>query len=179
MSFGTVLVSWNSDGLLSRIEWSERRLAPWQKVTVPDALSRIVDQIRGYFYSGEPITNISWSQIDQGEWSVFQRDVYQTISQIPHGETRTYGWVAARLGNAAASRAVGQALRKNPLPILIPCHRILASNSLGGFMGASDPSRPEMKLKQRLMHLEEEYQNPLFSFLSAGAGWTGLSRIGV
>lgn len=178
MSFGTILVSWNAQGSLCRIEWSENRLAVYQKVQVPTALAELIDRIRGYFYAGEPMGEVPWDLLDQSDWSAFQRDVYMTISRIPHGETRTYGWVAARLGNSAASRAVGQALRKNPLPILIPCHRVLSSNSLGGFMGTSDPSQPELKLKRRLMQLEEEYRSPLFSFLTPGASWAGLSRVG-
>ena len=175
VSFGTILVSWNSQGHLSRIEWSQGRLAVWQRVRVPTALADLIDQIRGYFYQGEPIGEIPWDQLDQLEWSDFQRDVYQTIFRIPHGETRTYGWVASQLGKCSASRAVGQALRKNSLPILIPCHRVLSTTSIGGFMGVIDPSQPELELKRRLMVLEEEYRSPLFSFLTPGAGWTGCS----
>ena len=170
-------MSWNSQGLLSRIEWSENRLALLHKVSVPAVLADLIDRIRGYFYLGEPIGNIPWEQIDQSGWSGFQKQVYWTISQIPHGETRTYGWVAAKLGNLAASRAVGQALKKNPLPILIPCHRVLSTNSIGGFMGISDPTQPEIQLKRRLMLLEERYQSPVFSFLSPGAGWIGYEKV--
>ena len=174
VSFGTILVSWNSQGLLSRLEWSENRLSFRQKVQVPHLLVDLIDQIRAYFYQGEPLRAICWDQIDQSGWTEFQTGVYQTISKIPHGETRTYGWVARRLGKSSASRAVGQALRKNPLPILIPCHRILACNSMGGFMGTVDPSQPELQLKRRLMTLEEEYQNPLFSFVAPG--WSGYDQ---
>lgn len=178
VSFGTILVSWNSQDLLSRIEWSENRLAICHRVKIPHSLTELIDQIRAYFYAGEPLGVLDWSQLDQSEWTDFQRKVYYTISEIPHGETRTYGWVASKLGNASASRAVGQALKKNPLPILIPCHRILSSNSIGGFMGTSDPTHPEVQLKQRLMRLEEQYRSPMFSFLMPGAGWLGLDRVG-
>lgn len=177
VSFGTILVSWNSHGFLSRIEWSEGRLPIWQRVRIPKALVDLMDQIRGYFYQGEPIGEIPWDQLDQTEWSDFQREVYQTISRIPHGETRTYGWVAAQLGKSSASRAVGQALRKNPLPILVPCHRVLSSTSMGGFMGVIDPAQPELQLKRRLMILEEEYRSPLFSFLTPGVAKIGYSRV--
>jgi methylated-DNA-[protein]-cysteine S-methyltransferase len=152
-------------------------------VTVPDALAGLVDRIRGYFYDGEPLGAIPWDRLDQGGWSSFQKDVYLTIAMIPHGETRTYGWVASRLGNSSASRAVGQALRKNPLPILIPCHRVLSSTSLGGFMGSSDPLHLAVQLKRYLMMLEEEYRSPLFSFLPsglpAGPGYLSCSRSGI
>ncbi len=64
----------------------------------------------------------------------FQRRVWQVLSTIPYGETLTYGEVAARLGNKQASRAVGGAVGKNPLLIMIPCHRVLAAGGhIGGF----------------------------------------------
>ena len=160
-------MSWNSEGLLNRIEWSENRLAIAQRVQLPAVLASLVDQIRGYFFDGEPIGLIPWNQIDQSDWSDFQKDVYLVMANIPHGETRTYGWVAARLGRTSASRAVGQALRKNPLPIVIPCHRITTATVRGGL--EENPSHPEVRLKCRLMHLEEEYRSPQFSFLKTGS----------
>jgi methylated-DNA-[protein]-cysteine S-methyltransferase len=163
-------MSWNHEELLHRIEWSPHRLMIHDLVKMPSHFAELVDSIRGYFYQGEPITKFPWEQIDQSEWTDFQKQVYKTISLIPHGQTRTYGWVAARMGNRAASRAVGQALKKNPLPILIPCHRVQCCQSMGGFMGTDDPNRQEVQLKRRLICLEEEYENPLFSFLTPVAG---------
>jgi methylated-DNA-[protein]-cysteine S-methyltransferase len=165
VNFGAISIRWSSEEKLQRIEWSENRLAVLQKVSVPRLLTDLVDQIRNFFYRGEPLVLFSWEMLDQSQWTEFQKRVYQTISKIPHGETRTYGWVAQRLGNGAASRAVGQALRKNPIPILIPCHRVISMSSIGGFMGESDPSQPEMKLKSQLLKLEEEYRSPIFPFL--------------
>jgi len=78
----------------------------------------------------------------------FQRQVWLAAREIPYGETRSYAWVATRLGNPKACRAVGQALGKNPLPIVIPCHRVLSSGgTLGGFSGGIDT-------KRRLLALE-------------------------
>ena len=159
--FGTILISWNSDGQLNRIEWSENRLAVAKRIQLPAELAMLVDKIRSYFFDGEPIGFIPWNQIDQSAWSAFQKNVYLAVTDIPYGETRTYGWVAARLGgNGKASRAVGQALRRNPLPIVIPCHRITNANSR---------VLSEARLKCRLMHLEEEYRSPQFSFLKVGS----------
>lgn len=179
VSFGTLLIRWNSEGLLNRIEWSASKLVVCQKVKIPSALIGLIDQMGRYFYSGEPVGPFSWDYLDQTSWSSFQREVYLTIATIPHGQTRTYGWVAARLGNSRASRAVGQALRQNPLPILIPCHRVLSSTSLGGFMGTSDPLQPEIQLKRRLMMLEDEYQSPLFPFLASGTAYLGSNCLGI
>lgn len=69
--------------------------------------------------------------IQQG--TPFQKRVWQAISTIPFGATRTYGELAAQLGNGRLARAVGQACNKNPLPLLIPCHRVVGSTGLGGF----------------------------------------------
>ncbi|MCK4261940.1 MGMT family protein [bacterium] len=64
----------------------------------------------------------------------FQRRVWEVVKTIPYGQTRSYKWVAEKSGNPKASRAVGQALKKNPIPGIIPCHRVIRSNgSLGGF----------------------------------------------
>lgn len=68
------------------------------------------------------------------EGSAFQRAVCDAIAAIPFGETRTYGDIAADLG--ASAQAVGNACGTNPLPLLIPCHRVLAAGSLGGYSGA-------------------------------------------
>ncbi len=71
----------------------------------------------------------------------FQRAVWDRLQAIPYGETRSYRQVAAGLDKPGASRAVGQANRRNPLPIIIPCHRILtAAGALGGYMGSTSPS---------------------------------------
>jgi methylated-DNA-[protein]-cysteine S-methyltransferase len=170
VSFGTILMSWNSAEQLHRIEWTTNRYIINDRVKLPTHFAELVDSIRGYFYQGEPLGSFPWDRIDQSDWTDFQKQVYQTISLIPHGQTRTYGWVAARLGNRSASRAVGQALRKNPLPILIPCHRVQGCQSTGGFMGTDDPNRQEVQLKRKLISLEEEYESPLFAFLAPEAG---------
>jgi methylated-DNA-[protein]-cysteine S-methyltransferase len=65
----------------------------------------------------------------------FQRAVLDAARSIPRGEVRTYGWVAARIGRPRAARAVGQALGANPLPLVIPCHRVVASGAGGGYGG--------------------------------------------
>ena len=67
---------------------------------------------------------------------------------IPYGETRSYIWLAEQLGKMGAVRAVGQALARNPLPIIIPCHRVVAKDGqLGGFTGG-------MEIKRQLLYLE-------------------------
>lgn len=73
----------------------------------------------------------------QMEGSVFQRKVWQCLLEIPYGETRSYQDVAERIGNRKAVRAVGQANRNNPLPIIVPCHRVIGKDgSLKGYFGS-------------------------------------------
>jgi methylated-DNA-[protein]-cysteine S-methyltransferase len=80
----------------------------------------------------------------------FQVRVWQAARLIPHGETRSYRWLAAQAGNQKAARAVGTALARNPLPIIVPCHRVVASNGgLGGFSGG-------LEMKRRLLSLEAQ-----------------------
>ena len=66
--------------------------------------------------------------------SAFQQKFYQALCAIPYGETRTYGDLATELGVSA--QAIGQACGANPIAIIIPCHRVLAANGLGGYSGA-------------------------------------------
>jgi len=63
----------------------------------------------------------------------FQKAVWNELKKIPRGQTRTYGEIAAAIGRPKAVRAVGSACGANPLPLFIPCHRIVAKNGLGGF----------------------------------------------
>jgi len=80
--------------------------------------------------------------------SDFTRSVWRACCEIPYGETRSYQWIARRIGRPKASRAVGTALGANPLPLIVPCHRVVRSDgSLGGFAGGLD-------LKRRLLVLE-------------------------
>ncbi len=78
----------------------------------------------------------------------FQIKVWQATRLIPYGDNRSYRWVAERIGRPGAARAVGGALARNPLPIIIPCHRVVGSDGrLGGFRGG-------LEMKIRLLSLE-------------------------
>jgi O-6-methylguanine DNA methyltransferase len=80
----------------------------------------------------------------------FAKKVYKIVLSIPLGEVRTYKWVAQRAGRPRAYRAVGQVLKRNPYPFLIPCHRVVASsNKLGGYSRG-------VKLKKQLLILERK-----------------------
>lgn len=86
--------------------------------------------------------------VDLRRGSPFQRQVWQALHKVPFGETRSYLQVAASIGKPSAARAVGQACGRNPIPVIIPCHRVLASNGkLGGFSSG-------LQVKQKLLELE-------------------------
>lgn len=90
-------------------------------------------------------------KLDLVEATRFQQDVWHLVRTIPYGETRSYGWVAKRLGLPKAARAVGQALGRNPVPIVVPCHRVIRSEgSLGGFGGG-------VEVKEFLICLERTH----------------------
>jgi len=77
----------------------------------------------------------------------FQLAVWEALRAIPYGETCTYGEIAKAVGKPGAARAVGQACSKNPVLLLIPCHRVIAADGMGGFACGSD-------VKSRLLALE-------------------------
>ena len=82
------------------------------------------------------------------EGTAFQRQVWAALREIPHGEVITYGELARRVGKPRAARAVGAANGANPIPIIIPCHRVVAAGGrIGGFTGG-------LALKRRLLALE-------------------------
>jgi O-6-methylguanine DNA methyltransferase len=110
-----------------------------------ELLPDLVDRLINYF-NGEKVSFPD--ELDFKSASEFQKRVWQAARRIPYGETRSYLWVATQAGNPRASRAAGRALGRNPLPIIIPCHRVIAGNGgMGGFTGG-------VEMKMRLLALE-------------------------
>ncbi|MFJ8822962.1 methylated-DNA--[protein]-cysteine S-methyltransferase [Streptomyces sp. NPDC102467] len=104
----------------------------------------VIDQLEAYF-RGE-LKEFDLPLALHG--TPFQRSVWEQLRKIPYGETRTYGELAAALGNPAASRAVGLANGKNPVGVIVPCHRVIgASGGLTGYGGG-------LERKQRLLDFE-------------------------
>lgn len=88
----------------------------------------------------------------------FQWQVLQATTKIPLGQTRSYKWIAKQIGNPKAVRAVGQALRRNPYPVIIPCHRVIKEDgSPGGYAGGPSDR------KEELLKLEREVVNGMKS----------------
>jgi methylated-DNA-[protein]-cysteine S-methyltransferase len=96
-------------------------------------------------------------RLDLAGASLFQEKVWCSAQKIAYGQTRSYGWMAGEIGCEHGARAVGRALGSNPLPIIIPCHRIIsADGSLGGFSAG-------LALKRQLLQLEGLYQFSAYS----------------
>jgi methylated-DNA-[protein]-cysteine S-methyltransferase len=78
----------------------------------------------------------------------FQRRVWDAVQSIPHGETRSYAWVADQIGSPGASRAVGVAVGRNPVPIIVACHRVIgAAGALTGYVGGMDCKKALLALE--------------------------------
>lgn len=138
-----------------RLKLLRRRSPNWELYLEPGeaedrASSELLEQVArslDRYFHGEGV-DFDFP-IRLSDLSVFTRKVLEITGRIPYGEARTYKWVAERVGKPGAVRAVGQALHRNPTPLIIPCHRVIGSDgSLVGF-GAG------LRWKRRLLKLEQ------------------------
>jgi methylated-DNA-[protein]-cysteine S-methyltransferase len=126
---------------LRAVSFAEGRTPPqvspdWKKD--PSPLRETMRQLRAYF--GAELQHFDLTLKPQG--TEFQRRVWNALLEIPYGETTSYGELACRLGNPAASRAVGLANGSNPIAIVIPCHRVIGSTGkLTGYGGGLENKR--------------------------------------
>jgi methylated-DNA-[protein]-cysteine S-methyltransferase len=115
----------------------------------PPELEQAIERIRALL-SGQS-ADLSDVPLDLDAVEPFERRVYEVARSIPPGQTLTYGQIAARLGDPRLARDVGQALGRNPFPIVVPCHRVLAAGGkLGGFSAPGG-----VATKQRLLDIEQ------------------------
>jgi methylated-DNA-[protein]-cysteine S-methyltransferase len=110
--------------------------------------SEVIRSLEAYFETGKG--SFSGYRLKLDGLTPFQRKVLVAISKIPPGETMTYGDVAKAAGKPGAARAVGNVMARNPIPLILPCHRVVASNGLGGFTGGLDMKRKLLKLEGAL-----------------------------
>lgn len=157
-AIGACAVAWSETGLIATQlpeigrDVARRRLArrvsDCAEEAPPEwargAISRIVAHLAG---ERPDYADVPLDERGIGAW---ERSVYRAAAAIPFGETRTYGALARELGRPEAAQAVGQALGRNPWPIVIPCHRILAADGKTG--GFSAPGGAATKL--RLLEIE-------------------------
>jgi methylated-DNA-[protein]-cysteine S-methyltransferase len=123
--------------------------APSARETIPPpAIRKAIESIIGLLAGNE--TELRDAPLDLTGVSEFDRSVYSAAMKVPAGSTATYGAIARNIGRASAARAVGGALGRNPVPLLIPCHRVLAAS--GKPCGFSAPGGIATKL--RLLAIE-------------------------
>jgi methylated-DNA-[protein]-cysteine S-methyltransferase len=131
-----------SGRLLSGVSFEKPSHIPFRKGSAPESFMKEL----GAYFSG---TNCTFKQeVKFLTGTYFEKKVWSVVTDIPFGETRSYKWVAEKTGNPAAVRAVGRALSKNPVPIVIPCHRVIESDgSIGGYSSG-------VEVKRRLLEME-------------------------
>ncbi|MHA1792432.1 MAG: methylated-DNA--[protein]-cysteine S-methyltransferase [Promethearchaeota archaeon] len=119
---------------------SERNLAAFKNIYLYNAIFH-------YLESGiMPEISINMKELIHEQFKTnFQRKIMETLLEISAGEKITYGELAFRAGYPGSARAVGNVMKKNPLPLLIPCHRVVSSRGIGGYCGGKDDKFIEIK----------------------------------
>lgn len=140
------------DGALVRVAFEREIPAGIEEQTeelplqAKEVLEKAERQLDEYFAGERKVFNLPLAP----KGTEFQKKVWAALCDIPYGETRSYGQIAAAVGNPKASRAVGMANHRNPISIIVPCHRVIgADGRLVGFGGG-------LWIKERLLKLEKE-----------------------
>ena len=140
---GRLVLECDGDVLIGVWLPNERRHGRRDVDDVPPVLKETASQLDEYF-AGERTDFDVRMELDGTD---FQRQVWSELTRIPYGETISYGEVARRVGRPSAPRAVGQANGRNPIPVIVPCHRVVASDGIGGYGGG-------LNVKRKLLAVE-------------------------
>ena len=142
------------DGASLRTTWvdgpddAQLRGATADPVLRPD----LVERLDAYFAG----RTVDFHDVPTPRGPAFFRCCWEACRSIPPGRTASYSRLAEMAGSPGAARAAGQAMRHNPLPVIVPCHRVLAAGGrIGGFGGSRDPDSVELRRKRRLLELEQ------------------------
>lgn len=155
---GTLALIWNSDQKIVALQLPESSDANlkkkmeakfpdliWKKRDLPGKVANLIQDIQKHF-QGKPL-HFPFDYLESSRMSPFFRKVYESAHRIPSGTVVTYQDLAKKAGSPKASRAVGQAMARNPLPLLIPCHRVVGHNKkLVGFSAYGGVSTKEQLL---------------------------------
>ncbi len=140
---GAVILAAREDGALTHLQFAHR-FAPrddWRENAAP--FGEVRRQLDAYFSRRRRRFDLPLAP----RGTPFQRRVWRALTEIPYGQVISYGELARRVGNPRAARAVGAANGANPIAIIIPCHRVVAANGIGGYGGG-------LEIKRRLLALE-------------------------
>lgn len=148
--FGRLLIV-SQDEAIVRIAWTEKCLHQPQSAL----LQACAAQLQEYFAGERTVFDLPLCP----EGTPFQRAVWRALTDIPYGQTRSYGQIAAEIGRPGASRAVGQANHVNPILFVIPCHRVVcADENPGGYHGGIAVKEALLMLEKRCAAIPSEYQ---------------------
>jgi methylated-DNA-[protein]-cysteine S-methyltransferase len=141
------LVLEGTDETLTRIHLPSHAPQVDATATTASALNLASEQLTEYFAGVRTTFDVPLAP----SGTAFQLDVWRQLSLIPYGEVITYAQLAQRVERPKGYRAVGQANGRNPLPIIVPCHRVVASDGLGGYAGGLDVKRMLLELETRTL----------------------------
>lgn len=151
---GAFLLGCRADGSLVT-DWPDCMGHPWPGDSTfdPRCLPKLAELLRRYF-AGEAV-DPARTEVPAPAGPPFYRSCWDACRAIPLGSTLSYAELARRAGNPRALRAAGGGMRSNPMPILVPCHRVITSSGqLGGFAGHRDLDSPALRLKRTLLEME-------------------------
>lgn len=151
---GAFVLTLASDGSLSSHwrELAEIAIARERSHGNSTWLDDVAERLRAYF-AGRDVPD--WSDVPTPDGPPFQRACWEACRRIGHGEVMTYADLAEAAGSPMASRAAGQAMRFNSLPIIVPCHRVVGSGGrLHGYAGTTNGDSPALRIKRGLLELE-------------------------
>lgn len=143
IKFGIMCIVYEDDRLLSLQVVSER---PEENIRTAFT-DNVYEQISEYLAGRRKAFDIPYEL----KGRKFQQEVWHALEKIPYGETKSYGQIAREIGNGKAGRAVGGACNKNPIWLIVPCHRVVGANgSLTGYAGG-------VSMKEELLTLERDF----------------------
>ena len=138
------LIIGEENGSITRVTWTQLPKSYIQEET--ELILRCKKQLEEYFAGKRKTFDLPLAP----KGTAFQQRVWKALQESPYGETRTYGEIAAAVGNPKAARAVGMANNRNPIGIIVPCHRVVGANGkLVGYAGG-------MEKKEWLLELERK-----------------------
>jgi methylated-DNA-[protein]-cysteine S-methyltransferase len=176
-ALGTCAIAWNEIGVTAvwlperDVDVLRRRVArsaaDASEAAPAGRIAEVIGAI-GRLLAGEHV-DLAWVPLDESDLEPFDRHVYAVTRAIGPGRVLTYGEVAARVGAGASAREVGASLGRNAMPIIVPCHRVVASGGLGGFSAPGGTAT-----KRRMLAIEDaRFDGPPDLFDAAPEGQAG------
>lgn len=149
IQFGYITMEYEDEVLLSLICTEKEANISSENIVISDFTNKVFEQIMEYLRGTRKTFDVNYKL----SGTEFQLSVWRELLKIPYGETRTYKEIAQAIGNDGAARAVGVANSKNPIHIIVPCHRVIgADGSLTGYAGG-------IGMKEGLLNLEKKWRN--------------------